>query len=130
MVYNKNMNFCPNCHNYISVKFESQDYKFKVIHKCKNCEYVEDMTNKLKEDSCMYYNPNEIDKLQYYIKQKEYLRYDPTIPHTDIIPCPNESCPSKDQNIRNDVIYINLDDEKLYILYICNHCQSHWSNNN
>lgn len=122
------MDFCPNCRNYISIKFKKENDKYKITHNCKCCKYKADKTEDIKENSCMYYNPNEIDKLQYYIKYKENMKYDPTIPHTDIVPCPNESCESKNKDIRNDVMYANIDNTKLKILYVCNYCQTHWSN--
>lgn len=122
------MEFCPNCNNYIFVNFEKSDSGFKVHHNCHNCGYTADKTISLKEQSCMYNNPHNIDKLQYYIKHKENLKYDKTIPHIDIIPCPNQSCPSASPDVKNDVIYLNLDNDKLHILYICNHCGTHWTN--
>lgn len=122
------MEFCPHCDNYIFVNYEKVGDKFKVIHKCNNCGYTSDKTKELKEDSCMYNNPHNINKLQYYVKHKENIKYDPTIPHIDVIPCPNKSCVCNTSDTRSDVLYINLDVNKLYMLYICNHCSTHWTN--
>lgn len=122
------MEFCPQCDNYIFLTFEKKDDKFEVFHNCKNCGTTINKTTALNENSCMYNNPHNIDRLQYYVKHKEHLKYDPTIPHIDVIPCPNKDCPSASPEIRNDVLYINLDEAKLYMLYICNHCSSHWTN--
>lgn len=122
------MEFCPNCNNYIFIKFEKDDNEYKVIHNCKKCGYTADKTDTINTNSCMYYNPNEINKLKYYVKNKHNLKYDPTIPHIDFIPCPNDQCPSRDINTRNDVLYLNIDDSKLYMLYVCNYCQTHWTN--
>lgn len=122
------MEFCPNCNNYIFLTFEKKDEKYEVYHNCKSCGTVINKTSSLSENSCMYNNPHNIDRLQYYVKHKENLKYDPTIPHIDVIPCPNKDCPSASPDTRNDVLYINLDEERLYMLYICNHCSSHWTN--
>jgi DNA-directed RNA polymerase subunit M/transcription elongation factor TFIIS len=122
------MEFCPNCNNYIFLNFEKKDDKFEVYHNCKNCGTVINKTSTLNENSCMFNNPHNIDKLQYYVKHKEHLKHDATIPHIDVIPCPNKECPSASPDVRNDVLYINLDEQRLYMLYICAHCSSHWTN--
>ena len=122
------MEFCPQCNNHIFLNFEKKNNKYDVIHNCKNCGTSINKTAGLNENSCMYNNPHNINKLQYYVKYKENLKYDPTIPHIDVIPCPNNNCPSNSPEIRNDVLYINLDVTKLYMLYICNHCSTHWTN--
>lgn len=122
------MEFCPNCSNYISINLKTENDKYTVIHNCKKCGYTADKTDTTTENSCMYNNPDNIDKLQYYIKHKENLRYDRTIPHIQIKKCPNKDCPSHKKDVNNDVLYINLDNDKLYILYICYHCSTHWTN--
>jgi len=122
------MEFCPDCKNKISITFEKTDNNYKVIHVCNNCNYSVNKTSTVKENSCMYYNPHNIDKLKYYIKHKDNIKYDPTIPHIDIIPCPNKDCISASSDVRNDVLYINLDDTQYIYLYICNYCNSHWTN--
>lgn len=122
------MEFCPNCNNYLFLNFEKENDQFQVINNCNYCGYTANKTKELKENACMYKNPNNIDTLQYYIKHKESIKYDRTIPHIDIIPCPNEECPSSSPEVRNDILYVKLDESKLKILYICNHCSSHWTN--
>lgn len=127
------MKFCPNCNNYLFLKIKN-DEKSDTIgfnYNCRNCGYSETNTSKdlssVKQQS-IYNNPENIDKVRYYALKKELLRYDPTMPHIDNIPCPNQECISHAEPEKNDIIYLTIDKTKLQILYICNNCVTHWTN--
>lgn len=121
------MEFCPDCENLLFLKIEkSSNESVNLIYNCKNCSYksVAD-TNTQKN---IYSNPYNFDKLKYYIKRKDALRHDPTIPHIDVIPCANKECSSNKGTVANDIFYVLLDDKSLLFLYVCNNCMTHWTN--
>jgi DNA-directed RNA polymerase subunit M/transcription elongation factor TFIIS len=125
------MKFCPDCKNYLFLKIKNENATVTFIYNCRNCGYTESNTNtdvsSMKQQS-VYNNPENIDKVRYYAGKKELLRYDPTMPHIDNIPCPNTECSSHKEPGTNDVIYLTLDKIKLQMLYICNNCITHWTN--
>lgn len=121
------MEFCPDCNNLLFLKIEKREGDtINLQRHCKNCNYKAQLVTE--DNKCIYTNPYNIDKLKYYIKKKANLRYDPTIPHIDAIPCPNKECGSLTQGLANDIFYICLDNEKLQYLYVCNNCMEHWTN--
>ena len=120
------MEFCPSCNNLLFLKIEKKTNDTVELHyQCRNCDYKAPANL---ESNTIYSNPYNIDKLKYYIKRKETLRYDPTIPHIDVIPCPNKECVSNQGGQANDIFYVSLDDKKLLFLYMCNNCMTHWTN--
>jgi len=126
------MKFCPDCNNYLFLKIE-KDSNNKIIstYNCRNCSYSKtNINNNLtsSKQQSIYNNPENIDKVRYYAGKKELLRYDPTMPHINNIPCPNSECISNKEPDKNDIIYLTLDKVKLQILYICNNCVTHWTN--
>jgi DNA-directed RNA polymerase subunit M/transcription elongation factor TFIIS len=121
------MEFCPDCENLLFLKIEKRDSEsVNLIYNCKNCSYssIADVNTQ----KTIYSNPYNFDKLNYYIKRKEFLRHDPTIPHIDVIPCANKECTSNTGTAANDIFYVSLDDKSLLFLYVCNNCMTHWTN--
>ena len=124
------MDFCPCCDNLLYLKIDTEQDNTDLTKKCYHCNYtnkldIKDKTN----DKCLYKNINNVDKLKYFITKKENLRHDPTIPHINVIPCPNQKCPSYSGK-KNDIFYVSLNDDKLLYLYVCNNCMTHWTNEN
>ena len=66
----------------------------------------------------------------------EYVKYDPTLPTTDIIPCPNNTdCVSnlEDSNPNHkprNIVYIRSNKSTLQYVYICCHCNTTWRSAN
>jgi hypothetical protein len=55
-----------------------------------------------------------------------YTLADPTLPHTQNLKCPNDTCQSNtDQSLR-DIIYIKTDSSQLKFQYICTVCKTQW----
>ena len=125
------MNFCPDCNNYLFLKIKNDNDAVSFTYNCRNCGHTTTKTSSalhsVKQQS-IYNNPENIDKVRYYAGKKELLRYDPTMPHIDNIPCPNTECISHTEPGKNDIIYLTLDKVKLQQLYICNNCVTHWTN--
>ena len=123
------MEFCPDCDNYLALRV-GKDTISHLMYQCKNCKFETsfEKLNNDKKTKCVYSNPYNIDKLKYLITKKEFLKYDPTYPHIDCIPCPNENCLSNKGESRNDIIFIEYDKDQKSNLYICNNCMKHWTN--
>ena len=59
----------------------------------------------------------------------EFTKLDPRLPHTSILKCPNETCPSRtQQGVKTDIIYMKYDAANMKFLYICNipGCNTQW----
>ncbi len=123
------MDFCPDCKNLLFLKIDKRDADHvDLVNHCKNCAYKSTANLTTVEQKTIYNNPYNIDKLKFYIKRKEALRHDKTIPHIDVIPCINKDCKSNTGEAKNDIFYICLDEKKLLYLYVCNNCMEHWTN--
>ena len=121
------MEFCPDCRNLLFLKITKKEGgDVELVHKCGNCNYKNTAQNT--NNSCIYTNPYNIDRLKYYIRRKDFLKYDPTIPHIDIMPCPNKSCSSNTGEHKNDALFMCIDNIKLLNLYVCMNCNVHWTN--
>ena len=120
------MEFCKDCNNLLYLKIVKKDNDVELHHQCANCK--SNIITQSKDNKCIYTKPYDIDKLKYYIKRKDNLKYDPTIPHIDILPCPSRSCPSNTGAQKNDVLFVCLDNIKLLNLYVCMNCNEHWTN--
>ena len=133
------MKFCPTCENYLVTQILNSDNiensnKLLVYH-CYNCGYENKLdinaiaSNGNTEDKCIYKSNADLSKIKIYSQNLKYLKYDRTLPHVDNINCPNEKCITyTQQNIRNNVLYMNLNDNMLIYLYQCNHCNHTWTN--
>jgi len=125
------MKFCPTCNNYLFLKINNEENSISFTNNCRNCGYSQTTTSNdlksMKQES-VYANSENIDKCKFYAMKKELLIYDPTLPHINNIPCPNDSCPSKQDESINDIIYLVIDKRSMKMLYICNNCVSHWTN--
>jgi DNA-directed RNA polymerase subunit M/transcription elongation factor TFIIS len=125
------MEFCPDCNNYLFLKINNNENNVGFTYNCRNCGYTDIRNNnnvKSVKQQSIYNNPENIDKVRYYASKKELIRYDPTMPHIDNIPCPNKECISHKEPDKNDIIYLTIDKIKLQMLYICNNCVTHWTN--
>ncbi len=59
----------------------------------------------------------------------EFTKMDPRLPHTSILKCPNETCPSRTQpGVKSDIIYMKYDAANMKFLYLCNipGCNTQW----
>ena len=60
----------------------------------------------------------------------EFTKYDPTLPVTDVIPCPNQACVSnhsdEKKRAKREIIYIRYNKTELLYIYMCKHCNATW----
>ena len=119
------MHFCDKCDNmyYININEESGN----IYYYCKKCGNIDDSI--LENNSIIY--DEEINKSSdYKIKHSinKYTKFDPTLPITDNIPCPNASCPSNNNSAKNKILFIKFDEDNIKFLYLCSNCDHSWHN--
>jgi DNA-directed RNA polymerase subunit M/transcription elongation factor TFIIS len=127
------MKFCPVCETYLVSEILSNDKEPNpnklLLYKCYNCGHNEqidvrdDATNK-----CIYKIQTGLNKIKIYSQNLKFLKYDATLPHIDNINCPNDKCPTKKEDLKNNVLYMNINTNMLIYLYQCCHCDYTWTN--
>jgi len=55
-----------------------------------------------------------------------YIKYDPTLPHSHTIKCPNSECASNKKDQIPDIIYYRYDDIQMKYMYLCAICDYNW----
>lgn len=120
------MRFCENCDNMYYIKISESNEE--LLYYCRKCgkedntvdSYTVVSKTVLQKDSVS--NSNIINK---------YTKLDPTIPHSENIPCINSDCPSnKDDNpAKKDVMYIRYNNSDLKYIFLCTNCDTNWTNN-
>jgi DNA-directed RNA polymerase subunit M/transcription elongation factor TFIIS len=136
------MKFCPTCETYLVSEILSSDVESDpnklLLYKCYNCGHKEQI-NVSKDDTekCIFKTRTEMTKIKIYSQNLKHLKYDRTLPHIDTINCPNEKCPTKNVSatdddttpaLRNNVLYMNLNENMMIFLYQCCHCDYTWTN--
>lgn len=128
------MKFCNNCDNMLYIRLLKEDSN-KLIYYCRNCGNTDEELNK---DNLCVSNTNIASKDKAYLQDiNEFTKLDPTLPRTQNIKCPNQSCPSNhksdDPTItitnKNEIIYLRYDDVNLNYVYICTQCDTVWKTN-
>ena len=126
------MKFCNNCDNMLYIRLLKEDSN-KLIYYCRNCGNTDEELNK---DNLCVSNTNIASKDKAYLQDiNEFTKLDPTLPRTQNIKCPNQSCPSNhksdDPTItnKNEIIYLRYNDVNLNYVYICTQCDTIWKTN-
>jgi DNA-directed RNA polymerase subunit M/transcription elongation factor TFIIS len=83
---------------------------------CNNCGY-----NEINEAGGLIMETDLQEKTAegYKILLNEFTKSDATLPHIDIIKCPNPDCGSN-HGSKRDIIYMKYDQVNLKFLYVCN----------
>lgn len=119
------MKFCQQCDNmyYISVNEENTN---KLEHYCRNCKHVD--SSIAQDGGCILDVQTKNEEQHISRVVNKYTKYDPTLPRSYTIKCPNSKCKSNiDEPVVNpEVVYIRYDDANLKYLYICTTCDSTW----
>ena len=120
------MYFCENCDNMYYVHIDSTSDT--ITHFCRNCGNTNDKLLSNTNTVFEYDNDkNSTFKLANSINQ--YTKYDPTLPRTSNIVCPNVECPSiTTDGVKNEIIYIKYDERNIKFIYLCSHCDKSWYN--
>lgn len=114
------MKFCVNCRNMYYFKIDEETCELRYY--CRKCGHIENEDKNIKVNEVTYTKDNINN-----ISLNPYIKYDPSIPFTSDIKCPNEECIThKDKSIKPKVIYYRYDDDNLKYIYMCCHCDSSW----
>jgi hypothetical protein len=109
---------------------------------CNNCSYKKNIDiSKEPEYKCVYNKSYNIKKLDVNQHNDKYLCKDPTLPHVNIIPCPNAECITNKNTSEsellnvgetkaniNNVLYKKINDSDLTFKYQCCNCNHTWTN--
>ena len=132
------MHFCNNCDNMLYIRLSSEDSD-SLVYYCRNCGDTDQLIDK--DNICVSKTDIVIQEKAYLHDINEYTKLDPTLPRTNNIRCPNQSCPSNinlqkvdstsenNQTKANEVIYLRYDDQNMKYIYICTICDKIWKTN-
>jgi DNA-directed RNA polymerase subunit M/transcription elongation factor TFIIS len=114
------MNFCDKCDNLYYLQFSDDK---SLYYLCRSCG--DEKNNVILDNLCI--STYEEKKNQSFSKINEYTKYDPTLPHSHTIRCPNQECKSNKGVTDPDVIYLRVDDVNMKFMYLCVNCDTNWS---
>ena len=117
------MHFCGKCDNMYYLRL-SEANSNKLIHYCRNCGNEESITNN--ESICISNNELIKNDQKYKYIINKYTKLDPSLPRTNTIKCPNQSCPSNKEDGTREIIYVRYDDDNVKYIYICSSCNFSW----
>lgn len=117
------MHFCGKCDNMYYLRL-SEANSNKLIHYCRNCGNEETITNN--ESICISNNDLIKNDQKYKYIINKYTKLDPSLPRTNTIKCPNQSCPSNKEDGTQEIIYVRYDDDNVKYIYICSSCNFSW----
>ena len=118
------MHFCEICNNMYYLKL-GKDLN-ELVYYCRNCG---NENNELSsENICVSETIINGNKAKVSSHINEYTKYDPTLPRTNIIRCPNQEClTNKNGNEQmREVLYIRYDDINVKYIYMCTSCNTTW----
>lgn len=117
------MKFCVVCENMYYLKI-AEDETMQLTYYCPKCGNTEEQ-QKLECIKEVTYQKTEMTEQDINV----YLKYDPTIPFSTTIKCPNIKCESNDPKMDKSlkkVIYYRYDEDNLKYMYMCCVCDSSW----
>ena len=119
------MYFCNQCDNMLYIRLIKEAGN-ELEYYCRSCGE----SNKLitKENICVSTTDLVSTEKEYVHDINEYTKNDPTLPRTNIIKCPNQSCPA-DSDEKREVVYIRYDDTSMKYVYLCCACNTTWKTN-
>ena len=115
------MKFCDVCDNLYYLKISTDDTA-SLVYYCRKCGHTKNQ-DKMECISEVTYRKN--DQSDHVVNP--FLKYDPTIPYSNQIKCPNSSCVTNSSNPeKRKVIYYRYDEQNLKYIYMCCVCESSW----
>ena len=99
-----------------------------LVYYCRNCGESDELIDK--SNICVSRTEIVTQERAYINDINQYTKYDPTLPRTNTIRCPNQSCSSNTEtNSKREVIYLRYDDKNMKYIYMCNICDKIWKTN-
>jgi DNA-directed RNA polymerase subunit M/transcription elongation factor TFIIS len=105
------------------IRLGSEDSS-QLIYYCRKCGH-EDSTIAA-GNACVLKTSFAGGEAQYGHIVNRYTKLDPTLPRTDTIKCPSQTCPGNAEGAKQEVIYIRYDDTGMKYLYLCANCDTVW----
>ena len=121
------MHFCKICENMLYIRLlesNSNDLEYY----CRQCGNSDKLITK--ENICVA-TTNIVTQEKAYIHDiNEYTKHDPTLPRTNTIKCPSETCSSNlEEGANREIIYLRYDDKNMKYIYLCKVCNISWKTN-
>jgi DNA-directed RNA polymerase subunit M/transcription elongation factor TFIIS len=115
------MRFCSLCQTMYRMSIDPSTSVLKhVCPKCGNQETIDSEALVVSE-----INVSAKQEVSSYLINK-YTKYDPTLPRTEAMDCPNPECGSNKGDEPKEIIYLRYDETNLRYLYLCCVCDTHW----
>ena len=112
------MNFCEKCDNMYYMKIGEND---ALSYYCRNCGHEQ---SDLKVSNLRVSLYEKVSTTKTTINA--YIKFDPTLPHSNTIKCPNADCTTNKKDQPSDVIYFRYDDIQMKYMYLCAICDYNW----
>lgn len=118
------MNFCSNCDNMYYIKLNDEENE--LVYYCRNCGNVDTTQT----ENTLVINASSFKEDNNFITSfiNPYTKYDPTLPRTNLVKCPNHKCISNEDSTHNspEIICIRYDAIQLKYIYLCSYCETSW----
>ena len=119
------MHFCGKCDNMLYIRLLEEESD-SLVYYCRNCGESDQLIDK--NNICVSKTDIVIKEKAYLHDINEFTKLDPTLPRTNNIRCPNQTC-SSNTGGENEVIYLRYDDSNMQYIYICTLCDKVWKTN-
>ena len=120
------MHFCAVCRNMYYLKIGEDSNS--LVYYCRHCGHED--ANLTTDDVCVSRTQFKRSEQKYAHIVNEYTKLDPTLPRTQTIKCPGQTCPSNsgplEERSQREVIYLRYDDTNMKYIYLCAHCDEMW----
>ena len=113
------LKFCTKCDNlYDFTTATDTEGKKSLVLICKQCAHQEPTDASVLSHSVLVAN-----KHQYPVNPD--VIYDPSLPRTRLLECPNDACPSRSTDTNPEVVYYNYNKD-MQLVYVCSECKHYW----
>jgi hypothetical protein len=124
-------NFCPKDGYKLRMIVSNKVGDDTNIWKCIPCGYHEPMDPKTDAESLIlktvFNSGSSASGASSGVDFNELTLFDPTLPHMKTLRCFNESCDTRKDISKQDVIYIKTDPINLKFKYMCTVCETKWT---
>lgn len=136
------MHFCRRCDNMMHINLNVADSSSLesttayLTYKCPHCgELYNPISTEGAFNSLVYSIDYDDDEQANVDVINEFMQYDPTLPTTDAVTCPNEGCSANVDRKDGDSdldrpVYIRHNKSDLKYVYMCRKCNTTWTSIN
>jgi len=124
-------NFCPVDGMKLRISLSEKADSTEAHLKCIACGYQEPMKPTTEAESLIlktvFNSGSSAAGASSGVGINEYTLLDPTLLHVKTLQCPNESCSSRADSSKRDVIIIKTDPTNMSYEYVCCNCKFKWT---